>query len=300
MWQQNAAAWVERLGRQYPLYRDVAQPVQLAVQELRYGLALMAGASAVAPHQPAARLAPVLARLMAFPRAAAASAGAGTEAAPLQLDSPEVQQAVADAAAAAAEARGSGAAPSGGIDAAEQAKRAAYAAAMAARLQLLRCTLAATARDVEAARLGAGGATAAASAAALAEAQGRLHGIFMGERRRCLGVVGLATGRVVIFFQVALLHFTYVSLTLPSHHHHPAAAEFVGAWEEVKAEEARRAEAEAEVFKHKTRSTDIASEEQVGRAEGRAQPGARARLGRTAGQWGGHPTRQRLPCCQPG
>lgn len=45
---------------------------------------------------------------------------------------------------------------------------------------------------------------------------------------------------------------------------HETAAEFVGAWEEVKAEEARRAEAEAEVFKHKTRSTDIASEEQVG------------------------------------
>lgn len=40
-------------------------------------------------------------------------------------------------------------------------------------------------------------------------------------------------------------------------------AEFVGAWEEIKAEEARRAEVEAEVFKHKTRSTDIASEEQV-------------------------------------
>lgn len=39
----------------------------------------------------------------------------------------------------------------------------------------------------------------------------------------------------------------------------------MGAWEEVKAEEERRAAAEAEVFRHKTRSTDIASEEQVGR-----------------------------------
>lgn len=38
----------------------------------------------------------------------------------------------------------------------------------------------------------------------------------------------------------------------------------MGAWEDVKAEEERRAAAEAEVFKHKARSTDIASEEQVG------------------------------------
>lgn len=25
VWQQNAAAWAERLGRQYPLYRDLVQ-----------------------------------------------------------------------------------------------------------------------------------------------------------------------------------------------------------------------------------------------------------------------------------
>lgn len=63
---------------------------------------------------------------------------------------------------------------------------------------------------------------------------------------------------------------THSSLSTP-------AAEFVGAWEEVKAEEARRAEADAEVFKHKTRSTDIASEEQVWeRRRG-------ARLGRRTG-----------------
>lgn len=183
VWQQNAAAWVERLGRQYPLYRDVVQPVQLAVQELRYGLALMAGSATLAPHQPAARLAPVLARLMAFPRAAAAKAGgASSEAGPLQLDNPQVQQAVADAASAAAEARGSAAAASG--DPAEQAKRAAYTAAMSARLQLLRCSLAAAARDVEATRLGASSSTAATSAGAVVEARARLHAIFMGERRR--------------------------------------------------------------------------------------------------------------------
>ena len=41
------------------------------------------------------------------------------------------------------------------------------------------------------------------------------------------------------------------------------AAEYVGAWEDVKAEEQRRVALEAEMFKHKTRSTTIASEEQV-------------------------------------
>ena len=49
-----------------------------------------------------------------------------------------------------------------------------------------------------------------------------------------------------------------LSLPLPL----PLPAEFVGAWEDVKAEEQRRAAEEAEVFKQKTRTTDIASEEQ--------------------------------------
>lgn len=185
VWQQNAAAWAERLGRQYPLYRDVAQPIQLAVQELRYGLALMAGSTALAEAAPASQLAPVLARLMAFPRAAAAASGNGFPAA-VQLDSPAVQQAVADAAAAAAsEARSQAAAAAAiapGGDVAEQAKRGAYAASMSARLQLLRCSLSAAARDAEAARLGSGGgAGAQASAAAVAAAQQRLHAIFGGE-----------------------------------------------------------------------------------------------------------------------
>lgn len=182
MWQQNAAAWGERLGRQYPLYRDVVQPVQLAVQELRYGLALMAGSAAVAAEAPGSQLAPVLARLMAFPRAAASAA--------VHLDSPEVQQAVAAAAAAAAAERSSQAAADTdtdggpGLDAAEQAKRSAYTASMSARLQLLRCSLSAAAKDIAAARLGAtGSASAQASASGLLAAQGRLHTIFMGGLR---------------------------------------------------------------------------------------------------------------------
>ncbi len=45
--------------------------------------------------------------------------------------------------------------------------------------------------------------------------------------------------------------------------HPPWPAEFVGAWEEIKAEEERRAAEEAELFKTKLRSTEIATEEQV-------------------------------------
>ena len=41
IWQQNAAAWSETLLRQFPLYRDLLQPVALAVHEVRYGLSLM-------------------------------------------------------------------------------------------------------------------------------------------------------------------------------------------------------------------------------------------------------------------
>lgn len=154
------------------------QPVQLAVRELQYGLALLAGRRFVADQQ-TGQLVPVLARLMAFPRAMATSTGAAAA----QLDSPTVQQAVADAAAAAAEARLSSAgAPAGSAaDVAEKAKRAAYGAAMSARLQLLRCSLTAAARDVEAARLGADAMAAQSSGSAVAAAQARLHAIFMGE-----------------------------------------------------------------------------------------------------------------------
>ena len=154
------------------------QPVQLAVQELRYGLALMAGSAATSAGSQGSQLAPVLARLMAFPRAAAAAAAATVE-----LDSSAVQQAVADAAGAAAEARSTEAAAhsASAADAAERAKRVNYQASMAARLQLLRCSLTAAARGVEAAQLGASVGAAQASAAGVVAQQARLHAIFMGE-----------------------------------------------------------------------------------------------------------------------
>ena len=40
-WQQNAAAWSEGLLKQFPLYRDLLQPVALAVFEARHGLSLL-------------------------------------------------------------------------------------------------------------------------------------------------------------------------------------------------------------------------------------------------------------------
>lgn len=40
-WQQNAASWCEALLQQHPLYRDVVQPVALAIYEVRSGLSLL-------------------------------------------------------------------------------------------------------------------------------------------------------------------------------------------------------------------------------------------------------------------
>eukprot|EP00887_Chlorella_sp_A99_P000601 scaffold17.g601.t1 len=104
-WQENASSWVDRLGRQYGEgggYRDIVQPVQLAVQELRYGLALLQGSAAfTAPSAHASKaLAPVVARLLAFPHS---SSGLLARA---PLSAPETQQAAAEAATAAALQRG--------------------------------------------------------------------------------------------------------------------------------------------------------------------------------------------------
>lgn len=44
VWQGNLGHLIHRLTKEYPAYRDVAQPVQLAAYELRYGAALMAAA----------------------------------------------------------------------------------------------------------------------------------------------------------------------------------------------------------------------------------------------------------------
>lgn len=84
-WCANAAAWAERLSSSYPGYRDLTQPVALAVHEARRGFATMAAAADISmPHghssalvrhtdvggggnEVAARLEGILRALMAFP-----------------------------------------------------------------------------------------------------------------------------------------------------------------------------------------------------------------------------------------
>lgn len=44
VWQGNLGHLIARLTKEYPAYRDVAQPIQLAAYELRYGAALLAAA----------------------------------------------------------------------------------------------------------------------------------------------------------------------------------------------------------------------------------------------------------------
>ena len=41
VWQQNAASWADSLLQQQPLYKDMLQPLALAIYEVRYGLCLM-------------------------------------------------------------------------------------------------------------------------------------------------------------------------------------------------------------------------------------------------------------------
>ncbi len=95
-WCSNAAAWAAHLADSYPGYRDLTQPVALAVAESRRGLAMLAARNAIAspgglrdfaavPGAAAAasggggaagRLTTTLGALMAFPRAVAGSDGA--------------------------------------------------------------------------------------------------------------------------------------------------------------------------------------------------------------------------------
>ncbi|GAB4814208.1 hypothetical protein N2152v2_001254 [Parachlorella kessleri] len=235
-WQQNAAAWADRLGQQYSAYRDLVQPIQLAVQEVRYGLSLMAGSAALLAMPSVGTITAAAATLMAFPLEALGGnatpslkaqqqqqeegMAAGRAVQQVPLEATDVQQAVAElAATAAGAAAATGAALAAGAGDAEHAHKARdrlEVARMSARLRLLRVALHHAARAVASARENATGAET--QQPDLQEAQQRLHRIF---------------------------------------------PEFVGAWEELKAEEERRTAEEAELFKTKTRSTDIATEEQA-------------------------------------
>lgn len=113
-WRANAAAWAGRLGGSYPGYRDLTQPLVLAVAEARRGLAMMAAAADIASPlgrgSPAAgglfptggggaaQLEGMLRMLMAFPAAAGAAGGAAVA----ELASGQAQGLVASLAANAA------------------------------------------------------------------------------------------------------------------------------------------------------------------------------------------------------
>ncbi|KAL0049173.1 hypothetical protein WJX82_008148 [Trebouxia sp. C0006] len=77
VFQQNAASWSDALLQQHPLYRDVLQPVGLAVYEVRCGLSLMAHAAAKKADQELANS--TLADCMAFPSSLGQGAMCGSE-----------------------------------------------------------------------------------------------------------------------------------------------------------------------------------------------------------------------------
>ena len=64
-WQQNASSWCAALMQQHPLYRDLVQPVALAVFEVRCGLSLLKHAASARPDQQLADA--VLGDCMALP-----------------------------------------------------------------------------------------------------------------------------------------------------------------------------------------------------------------------------------------
>lgn len=165
--------------------------LQAAVQEVRYGLSLLAGGIALAAPPATGAVPAAVATLLAYPRDSLAGAWAAGEAAEaggaqqpslgaVPLESSDVQTAVAELAAASAAA----AVPVHQPDDPQQAQRAQLrrtdAARMAARLRLLRVALHDTARAAAVARRG-GTAGTPAQCSAVQAAQLRLHAIFTGK-----------------------------------------------------------------------------------------------------------------------
>lgn len=178
---QNAGAWAARLGERHSLYRDIVQPVQLAVRELQYGVSLMAGGCRLAANP--GSLAVVLSVLLAFPRLplgiGASGVAAGQDNHGKQTDSPlsgasvlhssHAREVVAASAAGLAKHQLAGKA---GISQ-DQVQRAGKASAAISRLQLLRVA----AHD---ATRGMAIPSPAAAMRATADGVFKLHGIFKG------------------------------------------------------------------------------------------------------------------------
>ena len=75
-WQENTAAWVERLEDTYLEYRDIIRPVQMAAHELRFGLSLLVGSGLLRKDERAVSLLPTLSHLLSYPHSFMAPAPA--------------------------------------------------------------------------------------------------------------------------------------------------------------------------------------------------------------------------------
>ena len=195
-WIDNAGAVVARVGAQYPGYRDIIQPVQLAIQEVRYGLALGVGAAEITARGTGSLLETAAQRLLAFPR---------QEGPFISLESLEVQRMVSNATAQAVKERAA-------AHGSSNADAAGYAAGTMARITLLRAAMHAAREEW----------LHAATPEAQSKAVARLHVIFNA---------------------------------------------FVIVWEDIKEEEARRAAEEAELFKTKSRTVGVPTEEEEAEEE---------------------------------
>lgn len=242
MWVGNAAAWASRLGSHYDCYQDLVQPVQLAVAEMRQGLALLLAAARAAPqaagstqaeawHQMDQSVA-LAGGLMAFPLTLASQpAATGDAAAPLaqQQGAPVLPvSALADgrlAAAAAALVAGAQQQQlaAAGVSA-ESARRAADLAAYTWQLQATRAALHVCTQELL--LLGPAALSTADSSAAAAEQPADVAAAPAG-----LGRLHALLGRLL------------------------------EAWQQVKEFEAAEAAEEAAVYKTKTQSITIINEE---------------------------------------
>jgi midasin len=197
--QDATLAWALRFGDHFPLYRDITQPLLLAVHELLYGLALLAGSGALAGTPATNALSEAASRLMAFPQPPA-SLGL--------LERADIQLIATAVGAAAVSMLDSGAEQT-------QKLQVAAGATITMRLRLLVLSL-----------------------------QGAL-GLWKQLVQAGPAAAGVAKGSLL-----ARLHEIFQT--------------FVVIWEEVKDEEARREAEEAQLYKTKTRTSEVLSEEQVG------------------------------------
>lgn len=204
-WVDNTGGLISQLTRRYPCYKDIIQPVQVAIQEMRYGFGLLLGSAAIHKgilSEDARTIQQAGRCLLAFPYSTAAHKDGR---AVVQLESSNIQRILSERALACVSSQDS------------MCKTVQQeSASLMLRLKLLRASLYDVQRDWNMST------TMSAKDAAIS----RLHSIFNS---------------------------------------------FLMVWEDIKAEEARREAEEAELFKRKTRSTTVLSEEEEDEADFKEQ-----------------------------